>query len=172
VVGVSTAGRFAHRPGTVLTVAALAAATALAALAGPGSVAALAATAIGVVGLAVGLTRGDRRIAALGALALLAGVLAAGVAGSPPLLLLPATAVALLAWAFATGAFAAREELRGGTVERSEVLHVATATGTGALATGAAYGLYRTVTVGASVLGVTLLLVAAVTLGLALRDED
>ena len=42
----------------------------------------------------------------------------------------------------------------------------------GTVLTGAAYGLYRTVTVGASVLGVTLLLVAAVTLGLALRDED
>lgn len=166
----TTASRFAHRPGTVLSAATLLFGAAAAGLASPNSTPALVASVVGVGGLVVGLSRPDRRVAAFGSLSVLAGVLAAGLAGAGPISLLPAITAAVLAWEFRIGAFAASEELRDGTVERAELLHVATATGVGSLVTGAIYGIYRTFTVGVSVLGVALLLIAVVALGLALRE--
>lgn len=166
----SAAGR-RHRPGAVLAGAALAFATVTALVAGPGSSPALVAGGVGVLALAVGVTADDRRVAALGSFALLAAVLAAGATGSPPERLLPSTAAALLAGEFSAGAFDARAELRGGTVERAEVVVVAVGTAVGALTTGAAYALYRVLEFGVSSLGVALVLVAVVALGLALRER-
>lgn len=170
MVGVSDDGRFVHQPGTVLTVAALAFATATVGIAGPSSTPALAAGAVGVLGMAIGLTKRERRVAALSAVVLLASVLAAGAFSAPPERVLPATATALLSWQFGVGAFAMADELRGGTAEHAEALHVATATGVGILATGVAYELYRVLEFGISPLGVMLLLVAVVALGVALRE--
>ncbi|MEF8884679.1 MAG: hypothetical protein V5A44_06110, partial [Haloarculaceae archaeon] len=169
VVDVSVVGR-RHQPGAVLAGAALALATVTTLVAGPGSPPALVAGGAGVLTLAVGVTAENRRVAALGALALLAAVLAAGATGSPPERLLPSTAAALLAGEFVAGAFDAREELRGGTVERAEALVVAVGTGVGALTTGAVYALYRILEFGVSPPGVALVLVAVVALGLVLRE--
>lgn len=161
---------FSHRPGAVLTAAAILFGVGVVGLVGPASLPALAAGALGVLGLAIGLTRTNRRVTAIATVALLVAVLAAGGAGAAAERLLPATAASLLAWNFATGALAATDELRGGSVERAEALTVATATGAGVLATGVVYGIYRTLAFGYSLVGVGLLLVAAVALGVALRE--
>lgn len=160
----------ASRPGSVLGAAALGSAVVAAALAGSGSTLALAATGVGVVGLTTGLSMSDRRVAGLGTVALLGGVLAAGSAGVGPGRLLPATATALLSGEFALGSFDLRAELPGGTTERRERRHVLVAGSAGALVSGATYALWTGLRVGVSVPGVTLLLVAAVALGSALRD--
>lgn len=159
-----------HRPGAVLTAAAIAFGLVVAGLAGPTWTPALVVSGAGVIGLVIGLTRSDRRITAFATFALLASVLAAGVAGAGPGQLLPALAASLLAWDFAVGALDASRELRGGTVERTEALHVGTATGVAVLTTGVVYGVYRTLAVGYSLVGVGLLVVAAVALGLAARE--
>ena len=162
----------AHRPGAALAAGAIAAVTVAVGATGPVSSLALTAGVAGVLALAVGLTRGQRRLTALGTIAALGGVLAAGLAGAGPERLLPGTAGALLAHEFAVGAFAARAELDGGTVDGSEWLHVGVATGASGLALAAGYGLYRTLTVGVSTVGVGLLLVAAVALALATRERE
>lgn len=159
-----------HRPGSVLAAATLGFSVAAAALVGTRSELALFGTAVGVGALTVGLVRSARRLAGIGALAVLAGVLAGGRAGVAPERLLPAVAAALLGWEFALETFAVRTELRDGTVERAELLHVVTATAVGALLAGSAYGLYLAVNVGVSITALLLLLVATVSLGLALRD--
>jgi len=161
-----------RRPGVVLAAGALLAGTVTAATAGPVSVPSLAGSAAGIVALAAGVTRNRRRVAALGTLALLGAVLAAGLANATPGRLLPATAGALLAWEFATAAFAARRELAGGTVAGTELLHVGAAAGVGALVVAAGVGLYRTLTVGVSVVGTGLLLIAAVALALAIGARE
>lgn len=163
-------GRFTHRPGSVRNAAALAFALLTTGIAGPTSPIALVACAGGVLTLAIGLTRGDRRIAGVGSFALLGGAFAAGALGAPAERLLPAVAAAIIAWDLGMSGFAARHELAGGRVERAELLQVATATVVGGATTAGAYGFYRTVTVDVSLLAVFLLLVAATALGLALRD--
>jgi hypothetical protein len=171
VVAVSAAGeRFTHRPGSVRNAAALLFALITTGFAGPTSSVALLACAIGVVGQVVGLTRGDRRIAGAGSLALLGGVFVAGVLGAPPVRLLPGVATAIIAWDLGMSGFAAREELGDGRVERAELLQVATATVAGSVVPVGAYAFYRTVTFDVSLLAVFLLLVAATALGLALRE--
>jgi len=165
-----TTARFTHRPGSVRNAAALVfalGATGLAALSSP---LALLACTVGTVGLAVGLTGETPRVAGAGSLLLLVGVIVAGGVGAPAEFFLPGLAAAILAWDLGMGGFAARHELRGGRVERAEFLSVATATVAGAVATGTAYLLSRTLAVGVSLPAVVLLLVAAVALGLALRD--
>lgn len=163
-------GPFEHPPGRVLGAAALAFAVVTAAVLGTQSTLSVLATGFGVVGLTVGLARDDRRAAGIGVVSLLGGVLAGGGAGAPPALVLPATAAGLLSWEFAAGSFDVRNVVEDGTVERSEVVHVVTATSAGALLTGFTYVVYRTLSVGVSILGVTLLLVAAVALAVALRE--
>jgi hypothetical protein len=163
-------GRFTHRPGSVRNAAALSFALVTTGLAGPTSSIALLACAVGVLGLVVGLTRGDRRIAGVGSIALLGGAFAAGALGAPPVRLLPAVGAAIVAWDLGMSGFAARHELEGGRVERAELLQVATATAVGAVVTAGAYVFYRTVTFDVSLLAVFLLLVAATALGLALRE--
>jgi len=165
-----TPGRFSHRPGSVGNAAALVFALVATVLAALSSEAALLTCTVGVVGLAVGLTRGTPRVAGAGSFLLLVGVVTAGALGAPPALFLPGLAAALLAWDLGMSAFAARHELRGGRVERAELLGVATATVAGVAATAAAYRLHRLLAFGASLPAVFLLLVAAVALGLALRD--
>jgi hypothetical protein len=158
------------RPGNVLAAASLGYAVVATGLAGPSSALALVATGVGVLGLTVGLSTDDRRVAGLGTLALLGGVLAAGAGGVSAQRLLPATAAGLLASEFGLGSFDLRTELRGGTVERSELRHVVAASLAGALVTGVVYAVSEGLRVGTSVPALTLLLVAAVALGLALRD--
>jgi len=124
----------------------------------------------GLVGAVVGLSLADRRVAGFGTAGLLTGVLAAGTANVGPLRLLPATAAALLACEFALGSLDVREELRGGTVERRELRHVVATMAAGGVVTGAVYAVSRGLRVGVSVPAVLLFLVAAVALGLALRE--
>jgi hypothetical protein len=160
----------AHQAGSVLGAAALGAAVLTVVLVGPVSVVSLLATAVGALGVTLGLVRADRRFAGVGVVALLCGVVAAGWVGTAPERLLPATALTLLCWEFGSSSFDRRAELRGGYVSGSELLHVAAATGVGVLGTGIAYGGSRLLEVGVSTVGVILLLVAAVALGMALRD--
>jgi len=164
-------GRFTHRPGTVRNAGSLAFATVTTGLVAPTSSVALVVCAVGALGLAVGLTRGDRRIAGGGSFLLLCGAFAAGALGAPPVRLLPAVATAIIAWDLGTSGFAAGHELAGGRVERAELLDVVTATAVGAAVTAATYLFYRVVTVGVSVVAVFFLLVAVVALGLALRER-
>lgn len=166
----SVAARFRHQPGRVLAVASLVAATVTVGLVGPASGLALVTGGVGVLALAIGITREDRRIAALSPVAFLGSVLAAGAAGGPSERVLPATAAAILAWEFGIGSLAAAAELRSGTTERAELRHVGIATGVGALGTGTVYGLERAIAVGVSPVAIVLLLVAVVALALAIRD--
>lgn len=167
----SLAGRqYVHRPGTVFSAAALVFAGIAAVMASLSSILSLGISVIGIGGLIIGLTVDDQRVAIFGSFSLLAGVLAAGVMGARPETLLPSITAALLAWEFRVGAFSVSGELSGGTVERLELLHVVTATTVSALITGVVYALYRTLTVGVSVLSVILLVIAVLALGLALRD--
>lgn len=159
-----------HQAGGVLGAAAVGAAMIAAVLVGPVYTVSLLTTAVGVVGVTLGLVREDRRVTGIGVVALLCGVIAAGWAGVASERLLPAAALALLCWEFGSSSFARREELRGGSVSGSELLHVAAATGVGVLSTGIAYGGSRLLDVGVSTVGVGLLLVAAIGLGMALRD--
>lgn len=160
----------AHQAGSVLGAAALGAAVLASVLVGPLHVVSLLTTALGVIGVTIGLVREDRRFAGIGVIALLCGVIAAGWVGIAPERLLPATALTLLCWEFGSSSFDRREELRGGNVSGSELLHVGAASGVGVLGTGIAYGGSRVLEVGVSTIGVILLLVAAVALGMALRD--
>lgn len=162
--------RITHRPGSVRNAAALVFALVATGLAALSSGAALLTCTVGVLGLAVGLTRETPRVAGVGSFLVLAGVIAAGAVGAPPERFLPGLAAALLAWDLGLGGVAARRELRGGRVERAEFLGVATVTVSAAGATAAAYLLSRTLAVGVSLPAVFLLLVAAVALGLALRE--
>ncbi len=141
-----------------------------AAVVGPTSPVALGAVLLGVLGLAIGLTRFDRRVAAVGAVALFGGVLAAGAAGSGVERLLPATGTALLAWEFGADVFDARSELHGGTSDRVETLRVAVGAAVGAVVVSVVYACYRFLALDASPLGVVLLFVAVVMLTLALRE--
>lgn len=170
MVYVSVNERFAHQPGIVLTIAALVFATVTVGLAGWRSTPALAAGAVGILGLTIGLTRRNRRFTAISAVGLLASVLVAGATGAPPRHVLPAAATALLAGEFGREVFAMTDELPGGTVERAEGLHVATATGAGAVVTGITYALYQTLEFGISPIGVVLVLIAVVALGVALKE--
>lgn len=171
MVAVSTPGeRFTHRPGGVRNAAALLFGLITTGFAGSTSSIALLICALGVVGQVVGLTRGDRRIAGGGSLALLGGVFVAGTLGAPPVWLLPGVATAIIAWDLGMSGFAARHELGDGRVERAELLQVGTATAVGGVVSAGAYVFYRTITLDVSLLAVFLLLVAATTLGLALRE--
>lgn len=162
--------RVTHRPGRLLEAGALGAAVVSAAIAAPASPLSLLAGVVGVVAVVVGVTSRVRRIATLGVYGVLGCVLTAGAAGLPVHRLLVAMAGTVLAWEFSTSGFAMAEELDGGTVERTEALHVVAATVAAAFATGLAYAAYRTLTVGVSTTAATLLLVAVVSLGLALRE--
>ena len=94
---------------------------------------------------------------------------AAALAGSAVWRLLGAIAGATLAWEFALGAFAAAAELAGGAVERAELRHVAVTTLAVAGVAAIAFVVVRTMTVGVSLPGATLLVVAATALALGLR---
>ena len=166
----STQSRFTHQPGAVLRAGALVAALGVTTLLAPLSTVALAASVIGVVGLAIGLTRHVRTVTGLGALAIVAAVVATAFAGIAVERLLPAVVGSVLVWEFALGAFTAEAELDGGSVERAEFLHVAIATVATAAVALVAYVTYETLTVGVSLPGAALLVVAATALALGLRD--
>lgn len=166
----SAESRFTHRPGAVLRAGALVAAIGVTALLAPVSTVSLAGSVIGVVALAIGLTRGVRTVTGLGAIAVVGAVIAAAFAGVAVERLLPAVVGSVLVWEFALGAFTAGRELDGGSVERAEFLHVAiVAVGASAVAA-VAYVASETVTVGVSLPGAALLVVAATALALGLRD--
>lgn len=162
-------GQFGDRPGRVLTVAAVMAATVTVGIVGSLSELALGVSGLGGLLLIIGLTKEDRRIAALGAAVLLVSVFVAGATDPTPVRILPATAAVILAWEFGLGALATAVELRSGTTERSEFLHVSITTGFGAVATGVVYGLGRVITVGVSPVAIVLLLLAVVALALAVH---
>lgn len=165
-----SADRFTHRPGAVLRAGALLAALGVVVLVAPRSVVSLAGGVLGVVALAIGLTRHVRSLTGLGAVAVVVAVVAAAFGGIPVERLLPAVVGSVLVWEFALGAFTAETELDGGSVERAEVLHVAIAAGVASLVAIVAYVASETVTVGSSLPGAVLLVVAATALALGLRD--
>lgn len=159
-----------RRPGSVLATAGVGCAAATVVLAGPVATVPLLATAAGAVGVTVGLSLSARRAVGVGALALLGGVLAAGVSGLATIRLLAATTTGSLVGPFALGSLDARTELRDGAAPRTEPLQVCSAVAAAAVVAAATYAFSAVVTVSASTLGVTLLLVAVVAFGVALRE--
>ncbi|QLH76773.1 hypothetical protein HZS55_05395 [Halosimplex rubrum] len=127
--------------------------------------------AFGLVGtalVAVGALRGRRRRVTAGAVALVAGVASAGLAGAPPLALVGATLCALLAWDTGRYGITVGEQLgREASTTRLELAHVAAtaAVGTAAALLGtASYLVVDTTTDGVAVVvllvGVALVLSA------------
>ena len=164
-----SSSRGSHRPGAVLGAAALVGAVGVTVLVAPLSMPALAAGVLGVACLAAGLTRHTKWLTTGGVLGVTGAVVAAALAGSAVWRLLGAIAGATLAWEFALGAFAAAAELAGGAVERAELRHVAVTTLAVAGVAAIAFVVVRTMTVGVSLPGATLLVVAATALALGLR---
>lgn len=127
--------------------------------------------ALGVVGVTAGVTVGTRRVVTLGGLALLCGVLWAGLDGAPAVALLVGVGATVFAWD--VGGFAvdlAAQLGREAPTVRVEALHAA---GTGAVVAGTAglgYGVYRTAA-GYPVAALLLLLVAGIAL-LAALDQS
>jgi len=166
----SEASRFTHQPGAVLRAGALVAALGVTLLVAPITMIALVGCVIGIAGLAIGLTRHMRTVTGLGAAMIVAAVVATAFAGITVEWLLPAVVGSVLVWEFALGSFTAGAELDGGSVERAEFLHVGIMTAVASLVAAVAYVGYETLTVGVSLPGTALLVVAAIALSLGLRD--
>ncbi|WEL18668.1 putative membrane protein [Halorhabdus sp. SVX81] len=166
----SAPSRFTHQPGAVLRAGALVAALGVTLVVAPITTVSLVGCVIGVAGLAVGLTRHMRTVTGLGAVAVVGAVIATAFVGIAVERLLPAVVGSVLAWEFALGAFTIDAELDGGSVERAEFLHIAIVTVVASLVAMVAYVAYETLSVGVSLPGVALLVVAATTLALGLRD--
>lgn len=126
---------------------------------------------VGLVLLAGGLYDGRQSVSDLGALALLFGIVAAGMAGAAPTVALLAAVAVVLAWDFATTAHTMGEELgREADTRRAEAMHAAGSTGVGVLVVGGTV-LVRGVASGGQPTGaLMLMLIAAMVLVLVLRE--
>jgi hypothetical protein len=136
---------------------------------GPFSLVSLVACMIATIGIVIGVTRQMQQLTALSVLVLFAGVVIAGVRGTPVYVLLPSVTATILAGEFANAAFAARMELRGGTTAYSEPLHVVMSVVAGGMVATLAYIAYTILSFRVSPVAVVLLAIAAATLGFALR---
>lgn len=168
-VSASTGDAFDARPPVVATWVAAAA----------GSVAVLvsAATAVstglglfGLVVLTAGVHRGAFRVQTIGAAGLFAAVLTAGVAGTPPLPLLVATAGAVLAWDAGEHAIALGKHVGSRADARRAVLaHVGATAVVASAVGGLGFVVFRTARSGQPTTAVVLLLLAAVLFALVMN---
>ncbi|QLH81135.1 DUF7519 family protein [Halosimplex pelagicum] len=119
--------------------------------------------ALGLVGtalVAVGALRGRRRRVTAGAVALVAGVASAGLAGAPVLPLVGATLCSLLAWDAGRYGITVGEQLgRGASTTRLELAHVAATAAVGTAAALLGTAAYLVVDTGTDGVAVVVLLV-------------
>lgn len=129
---------------------------------------ALPALAVGVAGVAlvgVGVGRGTRWAVTFGAAMLFAGVLVAGVFGTPAMVLLLATVATVLAWDAGGTAIDVGKQLgREADTIRVQLVHIGSTALVGGLTAGIGYGIYLTVATGQPLTALVLLLVAALLL--------
>lgn len=159
-----------HRPGAVLSAASITSALVVTGILAGAGLATTGAGVLGVVGLTVGLTRSARSLVGLGVGGLAIGSVVGARAGFGVEALLVAIAGTFLAWEFATAALTTRDELEDGVVAYAEVTHVAATVLVTAGVAVLALVVFRSLTVGSSLPGATLLLVAATALGFGLRE--
>lgn len=158
------------RPGAVFNTSALVFGVATVGLLSSESAIVFGGAVLGIFALIVGVSFERRRIVATGTFFLFGSVLLAGALGAPAERFLPSVATALLAWNCTNASVSIQDEIRGGTVERSELLHVATATTAAGFGIILAYLAHRLLLFPPSDDGVILLVVAAILLGFALRN--
>lgn len=131
---------------------------------------ALAAGVVGLLLLVAGLVRARDGVVTLGAAALLACGLVAGVRGAPVPATLASVAAAVVAWDVGRNALGVGRQLgREGDTWRLEVVHAAASAGVAAVTVLVGYGLFRTATGGQPAAALVFLLLAAVLLVEALR---
>lgn len=157
----------ASRPGSVVAGAAALVTTVGAAFSG----AALLAAGGGTAAIAAGLIRGTRRPVHLGAVGLFGGVVAAGLAGAPILLLVVLAGSTAAAWRAAGDAVELGTRLDpSASTRRMELRGAAATLGVTGLAGGCGYLVYRVSTGGKPAAALVALLVAAVAIVHQLRE--
>lgn len=127
---------------------------------------------VGVGMIAVGLYRRSRAIITVGTVGLLAGIVLSGILGARPTIVLVATVTATLAWDASQNALTVGARLgRAAETHRVEIVHIAMTAIVTTLAAGSGYVVTQ-VTVGSlSPIALAILLLAAVTLTVALRTQ-
>ncbi|WP_247003720.1 DUF7519 family protein [Halosolutus gelatinilyticus] len=134
---------------------------------------ALAAGGVGLALLVSGVARGTRSSVSLGAAALVAGAIVAGVQGAAAGAVLVSVVAAVLAWDAGTTAISIGEQLgRKAPTRRIELVHLAASAAVGALTIGAGYLLYEIATDGQPLSALVLLIVATVLLLTAILRDD
>jgi hypothetical protein len=115
---------------------------------------------------------GSRGLLWLGSVGIFGGALVAGgIAGAPPVLVLASVAAMVLAWDLGQNAIGMGEQLgRHAVTWRAELFHAAASSVVAAVVGGVAYVVYRLGTGGQPVLALVLLLAAGVLLTWALRS--
>lgn len=127
--------------------------------------------ATGVVLVGAGVHRGHRGAVTLGALLVVGGVLAAGLASTPTPGLLLGTAAAVLAWDLGEQAINVGEHLgRTASTRRLELVHAATGTLVAVVGIAVGYGLFLVAAGRQPVPALVVLVAAALVLAAALRD--
>ena len=119
----------------------------------------------GLLVLGVGLGLGSRRAVSVGALALLGGLLYAGLAGAPPAALLVGVAATTLAWDLGGYAIDLGAELgREAVTWRPQVLHATASLVVATTVAGVGYGIFLVALGGQTVIALLLLLLGGLAL--------
>ncbi|MGM0590815.1 MAG: DUF7519 family protein [Halobacteriota archaeon] len=125
---------------------------------------------VGFLVVAFGLLDGRRWAVTVGACGLFAGVVAAGVEGSPVVVVLVGVVATVVAWdAGHTAITVGRQLGRAADTARVEAVHATSTVLVGATTAGIGYGLFQTASSGQPPLALVLLLLAALLLASALR---
>ena len=128
---------------------------------------------VGVAALGGGLVTGTQPFVTAGALGLLAGTIAGGIAGAPPLATLVAVTGAILAWDLGGTAIVLGEQLgREAPTARLELFHAAGSTVVGVATVAVGFVVYETATGGQPVSGVFGLVLAVFVLLVGLRTLE
>lgn len=151
-----------HGPAVLTGRVAAVVALASAVVAGLYAWSALAFGTVGLLALVVGLVRGGRRTVSAGGVGVVAGGLAAGLAGAPVAVTLASVAGGVVAWDLGHRAVDLGEQLgRTAGTRRLEAVHVGASLLVGVLVVGLGYGVYLTGTGGQPVAMLAFLVVAA-----------
>jgi hypothetical protein len=128
---------------------------------------------VGVLALGAGLIVGLQPFVTVGALGLVGGVIAGGVAGAPPLAALVAVTAAILAWDLGGTAIVLGEQLgRDAPTARLELAHATGSAVVGVVSVAAGYAVFETATGGQPVSGVFGLVLAVLVLIIGLRTLE
>lgn len=131
---------------------------------------ALLSCVVGVLALAVGLVVGTQPLVTAGGAALVAGTIAGGIAGAPPLAALIAITGAVLSWDLGGTAIVLGEQLgREAPTTRLELVHAGASVAVGAATVAGGFLVYETATEGQPVSGVFGLVLAVFVLIVGLR---